>query len=436
VTVDYDDAPFGRFHLRLAVASTAGVFSDGFGLGIIGISLAAAGPQLNLNPLWLGLLGGASLAGLFVGALLTGPFADRTGRRPVFAFNMLALGLLSALQFWVDTPAQLLPLRLAIGFVLGTDYVVSKTLLTEFTPARLRGSVLSLLSIAWASGYTLAFATGWGLAGTGESWRWMLLSSAVPCLLVLPLRLGVPESPLWLVDHGREAEAEQVIRRRLGDAIRPPVRGPVGVRGRWRQLFSRRWRRRTLVGCVFFTCQVIPYFAIGTFVTHVISALDVRSGPIGGLAYNGALLLGAIGGVAVVNRLPRRWFLIGSFVLPAAALLALVELPDAGPAVVVVLFALFAGVLSAASNLVYVYLPELFPTDLRASGIGLAVACSRIGSAIGTFLLPLIVASLGVRTALGLCVFVLVVGAVVCLKWAPETRNARLSALGASAPAA
>ena len=71
------------------------------------------------------------------------------------------------------------------------------------------------------------------------------------------------------------------------------------------------------------------------------------------------------------------------------------------------LFVIFAGVLSAASNLVYVYLPELFPTSLRASGIGLAIAASRVGSAVSTFLLPVVVSRYGVHVALGACVAVL-----------------------------
>jgi putative MFS transporter len=93
-----------------------------------------------------------------------------------------------------------------------------------------------------------------------------------------------------------------------------------------------------------------------------------------------------------------------------------------------ILFAVFAGVLSAASNLCYVYLPELFPTDLRASGIGLAIAASRIGSAVSTFLLPVVVAGYGVRTALGACVTVLAVGALICRRWAPETQHVPLGA--------
>ena len=87
------------------------------------------------------------------------------------------------------------------------------------------------------------------------------------------------------------------------------------------------------------------------------------------------------------------------------------------------LFVVFAGVLSAASNLVYVYLPELFPTSLRASGIGLAIAASRIGSAASTFLLPIVVSRYGVHVALG------------SVRRGAGVRRAGLSPVGAGDPA-
>jgi putative MFS transporter len=427
--VEFDDAPLRPFHVRAALASSVGVFSDGYGLGIIGISLSLAAPRLGLSPVWMGLLGGASLLGLFAGALFTGPAADRFGRRPIFAYNMAILAALSLLQGLTDSRETLLTLRLAIGFLLGTDYVVSKALLTEFTPRRLRGRILGLLSVAWAGGYASAYFVGYALSDGGpHAWRWMLFSSAVPCLLVIPLRINMPESPLWLTNHGYGAIAAAIVRDKLGIDVAPPsitLAAPT-IQGRWRQLFSSAWRRRTLVACAFFTCQVIPYFAVGTFVSQVMSAMNLRSGYLGGLIYNFSLLGGAIIGLLVVDRMPRRRFLLGSFSIAAVTMLVLCVWNDIPAAAMSILFALFAGVLSAASNLVYVYLPELFPTDLRASGIGIAIAASRIGSAVSTFLLPVVVADYGVRSALGACVAVLAVGAVICQRWAPETKHVRL----------
>jgi putative MFS transporter len=434
--IAYEEAPLRLFHLRVCVGAAGGEFSDGFGLGIVGISLSLAAPQLGLSAIWMGLLGGASLVGVFAGALLSGPAADRFGRRPIFAYNMAVLGLLSVLQFLVHSRAELLALRLGIGCMLGTDYAVNKPMLIEFTPVRVRGSLLGALSVAWAAGYACAYFAGFALKGVGaEPWRWMLLSSAVHCLAVLPLRWAIPESPLWLTNHGQAAAAARIVRERFGAHVAPPasVVVPAAKHGRWRQLFSPRWRQRTLVACAFFTCLVIPYFAVGTFVPQVLLAMHLDSAYIGGLMYNLTLLGGGIVGLVVADRLSRRRFLIGSFSVSAATMLALTVWTNIPAVAIIGLFALFAGVLSAASNLVYVYLPELFPTDLRASGIGLSSAVSRIGSAVSTFLLPVIVSTYGIRVALAACVVVLATGAAICVRWAPETQDLRLEALDQAA---
>ena len=428
----YDDAPLRPFHLRVAVASFGGVFSDGFGLGIIGIALAGAAPHLHLTPLWLGLLGGASLAGLFLGALLTGPCADRFGRRPVFAYNMLLLALCAGAQFFIESAAQLLALRLVIGFLLGTDYVVSKALLTEFTPRAFRGRVMSTLSVAWAGGYTCAYFIGYLLSDNGpDAWRWMLACSALPCLLILPLRLTLPESPLWLAAHGRNTEAAKVVAARLGPLVAPPAAPAKAslVHGRWAQLFSRR-RGAGARSSAAFSSRARSYPTSRS--AHSSRACSMR--------YRCATASSGDSLTTCHCSWEPCWdcwssiacnvarFLVGSFAVTALAMLLLIVLPHPSRITIIALFAVFAGVLSAASNLCYVYLPELFPTHLRASGIGLAIASSRIGSAASTFLLPVVVSSYGVHAALAACVAVLAIGGIACYAWAPETRNCSLDA--------
>lgn len=255
----------------------------------------------------------------------------------------------------------------------------------------------------------------------------MLAASGVPALLILPFRLTVPESPMWLMKRGRGEEALAIVHRKFGPDVTlgSPVLSPSqGARraGAWAELFSARWRRNTWVGCVFYTAQVIPYFALGTFAPRVLQALQVKDSFVGGLVYNVLLLAGAILGLLLVDRIPRRAFLLGTFYLAALGL-AVLAYAGFGPLGTMLAFGLFACVLSAAANLEFVYPPELFPTHLRASGVGLAVASSRFGSAISTFLLPLAVQRAGIHATLA----VLLVGGVFCHAFAPETGGEKLA---------
>jgi len=152
------------------------------------------------------------------------------------------------------------------------------------------------------------------------------------------------------------------------------------------------------------------------------AALHVTGNQVAGLIYILGLMFGSIGGFLVVDWLPRRMFVIGSFAVTSVALLLSLTNSE-----VVLSFAVFSCVLSAAQAQIYVYLPELFPTSLRASGLGIAVAVSRLGAAAGTFLLPLCVAHLGVGVALYVCIATLVSGGVVAWRWAPETRRIHLT---------
>ncbi|HEY2682732.1 MAG TPA: MFS transporter [Steroidobacteraceae bacterium] len=426
--IDYEDAPLMSCHRWLIVGATTGYVSDGYTLGVVGIALASAQHDLALTPQWLGWLGGASLVGLLVGALLSGSLADRLGRRVIFAYNMAAFVALSLLQLFAQSAVQLLVLRFLLGVVLGTDYVVVKALLAEFMPRLNRGRALSLMGVAWAAGFTLAYLAGFLLKDSNvHAWRLILASSALPALLALPLRMRAPESPLWLQMKGRLADAQRVLDATLGPGFGvPAVQASRNLS--WIELL-RGYGRATFVGSTLYVCLVIPYFAVSTFIPQVMAALKVAGSGAAGLLYIVGLLLGSLAGFWLVDAFPRRAFVIGSFALTSAALLVCTGAAYLPAAFVVISFAVFSCVLSAAQAQIYVYLPELFPTAVRASGIGFAVAVSRLGAAAGTSLLPLTVARFGVVTALWVCLGVLVTGGLVCLGFAPETRRTRLAAV-------
>ena len=142
---------------------------------------------------------------------------------------------------------------------------------------------------------------------------------------------------------------------------------------------------------------------------------------------SGLLILGAVVGIWLTVVLPRRVFLISSFAVTCASLLALSLISAEQVGALIAAFAVFTLAMSAVSNLVGVYPPECFPTDLRARGVGLAIACSRLGSAAGTFLLPIAMARFGLQPAMMALAAVLLLGMLVSIAWAPETRLLRLN---------
>jgi len=434
-TVAFEDSPLTPFHLKVTLAGTGGQFSDGFVLGIVGVALAVAAPQLGLNVFWLGILGAASLAGLFAGSLCAGPLVDRFGRRALFNYDMALFAAFSLAQFWVTSPVQLPVLRILLGVTLGFDYVVSKALVVEYSPRRMRGRLLSWLAIAWALGYASAYVIGYLLKDRGpDVWRVMLLSSAIPSALVFLLRVRVPESPLWLQRKGRNAEAQAILHKHFGDRVTltpltPTQTSASAATGGSKlvTLFSARWRKRLLIACFFYTCLVIPYFSLGTFSPMVFASLNIADKFTAGLIYNLFLLIGTVGGAMVVDRIGRRTFLITGFFVSAVVLAVLCLEKGLPGALIVALFAVFACVLSGTNNLCFVYPQELFSTDIRATALGLAVAASRIGSALTTFLFPTIVATWGGQAAVYLCIAVLVIGGICCALWAPETQNDSLA---------
>lgn len=433
-----DDAPLNGFHVRVAAYTTGGFFIDGYILGMIGIALVQIGPQFGLGSVMSGLIGASALAGIFVGAPLFGWVTDKVGRQTMYVIDLVVFLVASIAQFFVEGALALLLLRLLMGIAIGADYAIGGALLSEFLPKRQRGTLLACLNAIWTVGFVAAYVVGYFLQELGpEAWRWMLVSSAVPTAIVLALRLGTPESPRWLLSKGRVDEARSIVKNYihpdadvddlLAEQAELGQRAERGGGTGYGRLFAGDLRRRTAFAGLFWFCQVVPYFAIFTFLPTVLGGLGISGRFSSEILLNLFLFAGAIAGVVVMDMMGRRTFTIGSFVVLAAVGALLGFFPGAPVGVILVLFAVFAFVIAAAADLESVYPAEVFPTELRASGVGLAAGISRIGAALGTFLLPISVAELGTGTTMLAASAVLVLGAVISYAWGPETRNVALA---------
>lgn len=418
------EPPLNRFHLRITALTFGANFSDGYAMGSIGIALVAIAPQMDLGPVWQGVLGASVLIGIFLGAIVTGRLADVFGRRMIYMLDFIMVAVASALQFFVDGPLLLLVLRLIIGFGVGADYAIGPTLVTEFVPRRMRGGMLALLTVMWTVGYVTSFIIGsLVVSEASESWRWLLASGAIPAALVLLLRFGVPESPHWLLSQGRLTEAQAVIDRYLGGVLDTAEHATEKrSSGRLGDIWSRQLRRNTVFGLIFFNAQVIPYFAIYTFLPMLLPKMGLdENSTSGGIFADVVLLVGGVVGLFFIMRYSRRRVTIVSFFL-LAGLLAVVAFGSGLPMpVVLAAFLLFTAIMSAASNLEQVYPAELYPTHLRATGVGFQNSASRVGSAIGTFLLPVSLVTIGLSGSMAIMVLILLIGGVASLFMAPET---------------
>lgn len=436
-----EDAPLNAFHRKLAVYSSGGPFLDGYVLSIIGVAMVQISGALSLSAFWEGLIAASALIGVFLGGFLGGWFTDKYGRKILYLVDLIAIVGFSVAQFWVESAWALFAWRLLIGIAVGADYPIATSLLAEFLPRKHRGPLLAAMVLMWFAGAAVAYLVGELLlrAMGDDGWRWVLASAVVPGALFLIARSGTPESPRWLLNKGRVAEADAVIKKVYGpsysisDLPEAVSEKPTSV---W-SLFHSGYGKRMAFITLFWTCAIVPLFAIYAFAPKVLQALKLTGdwASYGSIAITFLFTLGCLLATKLINRMGRRKMLIHSFLWSGLSLLLLGMFPDASPTLVLILFGGYAVMIGGAQVLEYVYPNELFPTEIRASAVGLATSLSRIGAAVGTYLVPISLASLGIANTMFAAAVISLFGALISWWLAPETSKLDLQQASSLTPA-
>jgi putative MFS transporter len=430
--ISVEDVPLNRFHQLLTVRSGGGSFVDGYVLSIIGVALVQMSAGLNLSSFWQGMIAASALIGIFFGGFFGGWLTDRFGRKRVFFVGPVLFMLASLSQFWVESALVLFLLRFAIGIAVGIEYPVATSLLVEFLPKKNRGPRLATLTILWFAGAAFAYVIGDLLLRHGgeESWRLVLASPVVIGALLFVLRMGTPESPRWLLSKGRAAEAEAVIKQVYGSdfSLRNLPEEPKQTKLSLLSLLHSGYGKRMLFVAMFWTCSVIPVFAVYAFAPKVLAALNLKGdwASFGSVAITFLFVVGCIIATRLINGMGRRRMLINSFACSGLALLGLAAFHAGSELLILGLFGAYALFIGGAQVLQLVYPNELFPTEIRAGAVGVGTSLSRVGAAIGTWLVPMALDSYGIAFTMYAAAIVTFIGLAFSVALAPETRSLNL----------
>lgn len=402
-----------------------GIFATG-NLGVFGFSDQAA-------------FASATFLGLFLGASLLSPIADRFGRRAIFTFALIWYTVATVLMGVQSSALGIICMRFLVGIGLGIELVTIDTYLSELVPKRMRSSAFAFaFFVQFLSVPAVALMSWWLVpqAPFGYSgWRWVVIASAVFALFVWWLRARLPESPRWLAQQGRFAEAEGILDRlearcvkEHGQALETPVPEAVSVegQGRFADIWQAPYRRRALMLIVFHVFQAIGFFGFGNWLPALLSGQGVSVTHSLGYAFVITLAypLGPLLFVRYANRFENKWQIVGSALgsMIFGSLFAF-QTTATGLIVCGVMITFCNAWLSFAYHS---YQSELFPTNIRARAVGFCYSFSRLSTVFSSLLIGFFLDHFGTPGVLTFIVCSMLIVMITIGRFGPRTRNLAL----------
>src|SRR6266568_4684014 len=424
-----DETSLSRFHLRAALVSGMGFFTDAYDLFVIGIASTLIKTEWNLSTGKLALLNSTMLIAAFLGAFVFGRLADVAGRKRVYwvvAVIMVAGALGSALSptFWV-----LVGFRFILGFGVGGDYPVRAVLMSEYANRKDRGKLVGLVFGTQALGLIVGPVIALTLLGAGSSndvaWRTMLALGAVPAAAVIYLRRRMPESPRYQAQVQGLAERAATelagfTRGQVSGHVNGQVREQMGLRA---FLTSRRYL--IMLAGTAGTWFLLDYAYYGNTIStpQILGLISPHASTMTKIALQLAIfVVAAVPGYALaiarMDRIGHRRLQLAGFAVMALCFAVIAAVP--GMTTMVVPFLLVYGVsyffTEFGPNMTTFVMPsELYPVTMRATGHGISAGIGKLGAFIGVFLFPVLQTSLGLRGTLLLTAAVSVLGFALTL---------------------
>jgi sugar porter (SP) family MFS transporter len=355
----------------------------GFDTAVINGAIVFIKQQFGLSESQTEIAASSLLLGCVVGASVAAFTSDRFGRKRVL-LGAAALFTLSSIG--AALPRDLLQFavaRLLGGIAIGIASTLSPLYIAEISPAKKRGLLVSLNQLAIVSGILLSYSVNYMLTGAGPSnWRWMFATAALPSLAFLLTLLFIPESPRWLVQKGRNQEAEQFLTRMVGpqaasieiNAIRAAISEESG------DLFDPSFRKPLIVAIVialfsqFTGINTIIYYGSIVFLEHV--PHQTASTALWANVIIGVInFVATIVGMLLIDRSGRKSLLMSAFggmALSLAAVSVAIHFQASGVIVLIFVLTYVACFAVGVGTGTWVLMSEICPTRVRGRAMSIA----------------------------------------------------------------
>src|ERR1700759_2121267 len=437
-----DRLPISSFHYRIFWLVGAGMFFDGYDLYVAGGVLASAiqtkFSTAPANAQFISL----TFVGMTIGSLITGFVGDRFGRRFTYQINLLIFGLASLAAAFAQDMNQLIVCRFVQGLGLGAEIVVGYSTVTEFVPPRTRGRWLAFMAFIVVAGFPATSLLGY-LIIPNFGWRPMFVIAGIGSLIVWYLRKSLPESPRWLEATGRLEEAEALMQAIEKEASQgqplpaPAILPTAPVSAELSTLFTPPLLSRMIVGSIFLiTINTLLYgFVTWLPVFFIKPGLSVATS----FGYSLVMALGAPVGSAIGALTADRWgrkpTIIGASLVTIVfgIIYPMISDPVLLPAVG---FALTVPIYVLVALLFGIYIPELFPTEVRMRASGLVNTLGRGATIVTPFIVVALFEANGIAGVMALMVGLLLVQIVAVWAFGLEPKNRSLEELKGEEPTA
>jgi AAHS family 4-hydroxybenzoate transporter-like MFS transporter len=383
-----DDANWSTYQKLLVFGTAMTIILDGFDNQLLGAALPALMREWSLPRPAFVPVQTAGMVGMMMGGAIGGIIGDRYGRRLALLGSVVSFGVLTILVSFAGGVGILTVLRFLAGLGLGGAMPNAAALSSEYVPRRQRPFAVTLTIVCIPLGGSLAGLVG-GQILPRFGWRALFLVGGIlPLLMAAVLLKVLPESPRYLARLPERWPQLRALLRRLGHSVpddalfadateKPVAKVSVG------ELLLPEYRRDTLALCAsFFFCLLSVYVGVSWVPSMLAGAgFDVGTASYGLTAFNLGGVVGAILGAVVIMRLGSRLTMLAmaAGAVAGGVVLAIMPIGPQSEVAVLVMLAWTGGLINAVQTTMYALAAHVYPTAVRATGVGTAVAVGRIG---------------------------------------------------------